>query len=75
MYLVFQSEMLHRREHSARRIENLCNGRYQPVSTSVPSWGYQLHIDLLAGELELGTAEPEFLYGVNKQQEMWDIKM
>jgi hypothetical protein len=53
MYLVFESDVLHRREHLARRIENLCNGRYQPVSISVPSYQLQQEMwDTKCEELE-----------------------
>jgi hypothetical protein len=31
MFLVFKSEIFHRREHLAERMENLCHGRYLPV--------------------------------------------
>jgi hypothetical protein len=90
MYLVHESEMLHRREHLAKRIENLSHGRYLPVKVpTVDTYvkgmhvsilvlgllrGIDLHINMLVKELELAVAEPEVLCRVHKLHEVRDGK-
>jgi hypothetical protein len=84
MFLVSKSEMLHRREHLAERIENLCHGRDLPVEvpavdiyekgTHLGPTGIHRHKDSLLVELEFGTVEPEVLCCVHKLQETWDRK-
>jgi hypothetical protein len=85
MYVVFKSEILHRREHSAERIGNLCHGRYLPVEVlavdtyrkgillGLPT-GIDLQINLPRGELESGTVEPEVLCCVHQLHDTWDRK-
>src|SRR5258708_6077367 len=82
---VFKSEMLYRREYLVKRMENLCHGRHLPVEVPAvacydegirlgPLAEVEIHINSLAGELELGTVEPEVLCRVHKLQEMRDGK-
>ena len=85
MCLVFKSEMLHRREHSAERIGNLSHGRYLPVEVlavdiyrkgillGLPT-GIDLQINLPREELEFGALEPEILCCVHQLHETWDRK-
>ena len=86
MYLVFKSEMLHRREQMAERIENLCHGRYLPIE--VPAGdiynegrfhiglprGIDLHLNLIVIEPEFCGVAPKVLYCVYKLHETWDRK-
>jgi hypothetical protein len=84
MFLVFKGEMLHRGEHLAKRIENLCDGRNLPVEVPAEDiyikgmhlgpTGIHPHRDSLRVELEGGTVEPEVLCCVHKLQETWDGK-
>src|SRR6266566_2140295 len=89
MYLVYESEMLNRREHLAKRIENLSHGRYLPVKApTVDTYvkaihlglviglltGIYIHINMLIKELELAVAEPEVLCRVHKLHEVRDGK-
>src|SRR6266849_1661971 len=79
MYLVFKSEVLHRREHLGKRIENLCHGRYLPVE--VPAINpytkgkrarpYQ-NCNSLGLEHNLDIVEPEVLCCVHKLWETWN---
>src|SRR5258707_2175594 len=87
MYLVFESEMLHRRESLTKRMENLGHGRYLPVEVpAVDTYvkgmhfgldlltGIYLHVNMLVRELEFGLAEPQVLRRVYKLYEVWDGK-
>ena len=83
MNFVFKSEMLHRREHLAERIGNLCHGRYLPVEVpAVDPYGKGIHlvptidqrINSLQGEHKSGTVKPEVLCCVHKLQEASDGK-
>src|ERR1700679_1771493 len=84
MYLVFKSEVLHRREHLAKRTGNLCHGRNLPVEvpavnpykkrTHAGLTGRRQHISFLVLEHDLGCVEPEVLRCVHKLREMWNGK-
>jgi hypothetical protein len=86
MYLVFKSEMLHRREQMAERIENLCHGRYLPIEVpaedkygegrvhlGLPK-GIDPHMNSIVIEHEYCAVEPEVLCCVHKLRETWDRK-
>jgi hypothetical protein len=48
MYLVFESEVLYRREYLTERIENLSHGRYLPVEVpAADMYGKGIHLGLL----------------------------
>src|SRR6267154_709520 len=84
MYLVYKSEVLHRREHLAKRIGNLCHGRYLPVE--VPAINpyskskrdrlteKHLHIDELVVKHDHGFVKREVLCCVHKLRETWNGK-
>jgi hypothetical protein len=84
MFLVYESEMLHREEHLAERIENLCDGRNLPIEVpaeDIYEKGILLgptrihrHKDSLRIEPEFDTVEPEVLWSDHKLQETWDGK-
>ena len=86
MYLMFKSEMLHRREQMAERIENLCHGRYLPIEVPAEDIyeegrfhlglprGIDLRMNLLTIEPEFCGVEPEVLCCVHKLHETWDRK-
>jgi hypothetical protein len=75
--------MLHRREHLAERIANLCQGRDLPVEVLAADTyvkgihlglrrGIDLHVNHRAKKHEFDTVKPEVLRCVHKLQEMWD---
>src|SRR5580698_5889203 len=79
MYIVFKSEVLHRRKYLAQRIGNLCHGRYLPVAVPaincyikgivvVPTEKH-LHINFLIPVHDIDIAEPEALCCVHELQE------
>jgi len=84
MYLVAEGEVLHRREHLAKRIENLSHGGY--LSVEVPAVNIYgkgqridprriyLHENLSEVKLEHSAVEPEALYSPHKLQELWNGK-
>ena len=86
MYLVFKSEMLHRREQMAERIENLCHGRYLPIEVPAEDKyneghfhlglprGIDLHKNSIVLEPKICAVEPEVLCCVHKLHETWDRK-
>jgi len=84
MDLVSKSEALHRREHLANRIANLCRGRHLPVKVpainrykeGIPVGPTERHqyMDFLALELDHGIVEPEVLCCVHKLRETWNGK-
>src|ERR1700674_877731 len=50
MYLVYESEMLHRGKYLAKRIENLSHGRYLPVKVpTVDTYVKCIHLGLVLG--------------------------
>src|SRR6266849_9155176 len=84
MWLVIESEVLYQREYLAKRIGNLCDGRYLPVEVAA-LYAYtegirfgltakHQHINKLALEHDLGFVEPEVLYCVHKLRETWKGK-
>src|SRR6266849_1788081 len=89
MYLVYESEVLHRGEYLAKRIKNVSHGRHLPVKVpTVDAYvkgihlglvlglltGIYLHIDMFVKELELAVAEPKVFCRVHKLHEVRDIK-
>ena len=86
MSLVFKSEMFHHREQMAKRIEDLCHGRYLPIEVPAEDIydegrfhlglprGIDLHMNVLAVEPEFCAVEPEVLCCVHKLHETWDRK-
>src|SRR6266852_6816097 len=84
MYLVEKNEALHRGEHLAKRVANLCRGGYLPVEVPainpykkgirVGFTGSHPHINFLVLEHDIGSVEPEVLRCVHKLWEMWNGK-
>src|SRR6266403_255910 len=87
MFIEFESETLHRGEHLAERIENLCNGRYLPVEMTaedtyskgiylclLSSTGIHLHVYFLTRKLGRSAAQPKAFCSAHKLFEMWDRK-
>jgi hypothetical protein len=81
MYVVFESEMLHRREYLTKRIENLCHGKHLPVEVpAVDNYGKGIIcLGLLVGieiymtsplaEIKPGPVELDVLLCVHELQE------
>jgi hypothetical protein len=86
MNIVRKSEMLHRREYLAERIEDLSHGGYLPVEVPAvdnhgkgSQWhiglkGIDPHVNFLAVKVELGTVEPEVVCSLHELQELWNGK-
>src|SRR6267154_4470874 len=87
MHLVSKSEALHRKEHFAKRIANLCHARrYLRLPVEVPRinrytkgilvglTGKHLHIKFCVLEPDRGIVEPEVLCCVDKLRETWNGK-
>src|ERR1700679_1525571 len=82
MDLVSNSEVLHRREYLAKRIGNLCHGRYLPVKVPAVNLSgdgtrvslTEKHPYMLVRELDLGIVEPEALCCAHKLRETWNGK-
>src|SRR6266436_5290036 len=84
MYSVSKSEMFHRREYLAERIENLGHGRYLPVEVPAVDiygkgkhlglTGMDVHINPFVVEFEPGTVESGDLCPFHKLQERWKGK-
>ena len=86
MNIVHKSEMLHRGEYLAKRIEDLGHGGYLPVEVpAVDNYGKDIHwhiglrgidphVNSLAVKVELGTIEPEGFCSPHELQELWNGK-
>src|SRR6267154_774737 len=85
MDLVLKSEVLHCSENLAKRIANLCRGRYLPVKVpainrytkgtrGVGLMGKHPHYNFLVVEPDHGIVEPEVLRCVDKLRETWNGK-
>jgi hypothetical protein len=85
IYLMLESEMLHRREYLTKRMGNLCHGRYLQVEgPALDLYGkgmhlgffrrIHLHMNPIIRKLEVGTVKPEALCLGHKPQETWDRK-
>src|SRR6266576_1789192 len=86
MIIVRKSEMIHHGEYLAKRIEYLDHGGYLPVEMptvdnhgkGIP-WhiglsGIELHVNSLAGKVELGMVKPEVFYSSHELHELWNGK-
>src|SRR6266403_195364 len=84
MHLPLKSETLHWGEYLAKRIQDLCHGRYLPVEVP-PTDTYAKHIRLglvkihrdinfLASETDHGTVGTRVLCCVHKLHETWNRK-
>src|SRR5713101_6960718 len=84
MYLVQKVEALHRGEHLAKHVANLCRGGYLPVEVPainpykkgirVGLTGSHPHINFLVLEHDIGFVEHEVLRCVHKLWETWNGK-
>src|SRR6266852_2281546 len=84
MYLVQKIEALHRGEHLAKRVANLCRGRYLPVEMRainryrkgicVGLTESHPHINFLVLEHDIDFVEPQVLRCVHKLWEAWNGK-
>jgi len=83
---VHKSEMLHRGEYLAKRIENLGHGGYLLVEVLAVNvygkgvhWhigprGIDLRVNSVVGKAELGTVEPDVVCPRHELQELWNGK-